>query len=567
MEAGLNLARKWRSKDFSQIVGQELSVRLLKNSLYKNQFFPVYLFSGQRGCGKTTTARVFAAALNCENLSKFQKDPQSNKLPCLECYSCLCIKAGNHPDFIEIDAASNTGVDNVRQIIDSASFLPILGRKKIYLIDEAHMLSKAAFNALLKILEEPPVNVVFILATTDPQKIIDTVRSRCFQLFFAPVNFDLITDHLEVICHKENIKFEKPALLIISRESEGSLRDAINLLERVRLASEIVDDKTVCDILGHLQESKILELLDLVLNKNQSELLIFIDSLDLQRYSLAPLWKKFVELLCASIWLKNNIILESHAHIKDNLEKVLFRVQIQKLIMMLEVSYEYEQSFSKTSAPQVMLQMMLLKMSTLIVQENKAGNAVNINSVSNNEIKTSQVLQPQVNNIKPVSQVVPQAQEQLGPWEKVIQNLNLLNDPLVASIFKQGKLLLYDKDLGNLEISFPGELSFFAEQLESSKNTWKPFVAKIFERDVNFTPVFDKFQEKKTSINSLTNQVNGAVALNNSGENSNSSNQNGQNNFSQKRVSSNLIDVIDKQKWQKTHTVLSVFPGKITQIN
>ncbi len=183
-EVKLNLARKWRSKNFNEIVGQDLPVRMLKNSLYREQFFPVYLFSGQRGCGKTTTARVFAMALNCALLKSFQQEPQTIILPCLQCESCIVALSGKHPDFIEIDAASHTGVDNVRQIVEAASYLPVLGSKKIYLIDEAHMLSKAAFNALLKILEEPPRSTLFILATTDLHKIIDTVQSRCFQLFF-----------------------------------------------------------------------------------------------------------------------------------------------------------------------------------------------------------------------------------------------------------------------------------------------------------------------------------------------------------------------------------------------
>src|SRR5271156_392412 len=143
----LNLARKWRSKSFDRIVGQDLLIRMLKNSLFLGQYFPVYLFAGQRGCGKTTTARVFAAAVNCERLSDFKKQPKEFSVPCLTCTSCVAMAAGKHPDFIEIDAASHTGVDNIRQIIDAASLLPLMGQKKIYLIDEAHMLSKAAFNA------------------------------------------------------------------------------------------------------------------------------------------------------------------------------------------------------------------------------------------------------------------------------------------------------------------------------------------------------------------------------------------------------------------------------------
>src|SRR3990167_1079967 len=256
----LNLARKWRSKRFDEIVGQPLPVRMLKNSLFLSQFFPVYLFAGQRGCGKTTTARVFAAAINCERLPLFQKNPREELLPCLACVSCKAMASGDHPDFIEMDAASNTGVDNVRLIIDAASLLPVLGHKKIYLIDEAHMLSKAAFNAFLKLLEEPPASVLFMLATTDPYKIIDTVRSRCFQLFFTALPSSALQEHLEVICAAESIQVEQSALALIVRETEGSARDAINLLEQVRFAHSVVTEQAVAQLLGRVSEQELFAL-------------------------------------------------------------------------------------------------------------------------------------------------------------------------------------------------------------------------------------------------------------------------------------------------------------------
>ena len=146
----LNLARKWRPKDFKQIIGQEIPIKILLNSLYLKKLFPVYLFAGPRGCGKTSTARIFAAAINCEQLINFQNKPNSHSIPCLKCESCKSMLNAQHPDFIEIDAASHTGVENVRQILQNCVYIPLSGNKKIYLIDEAHMLSKASFNAFLK---------------------------------------------------------------------------------------------------------------------------------------------------------------------------------------------------------------------------------------------------------------------------------------------------------------------------------------------------------------------------------------------------------------------------------
>lgn len=257
----LNLARKWRAQGFDQIIGQDLSVKMLKNSLYRGYLFPVYLFWGQRGTGKTSMARVFAAAINCQGLPQFQKEPKNYTVPCMNCPSCLAMKEGKHPDFIEIDAASHTGVDNVRQIIDSAALMPISGQKKIYLIDEAHMLSKAAFNALLKILEEPPVSALFILATTDPQKIIETVRSRCFQICFKQVASPVLVQHLNTICAQESLYADPQALSLIAQESEGSVRDAINMLEQVRFAQGRITCDTVLKVLGILMMGVLLRFL------------------------------------------------------------------------------------------------------------------------------------------------------------------------------------------------------------------------------------------------------------------------------------------------------------------
>ena len=255
----LNLARSWRPATFDTIVGQELSIRILKNGLFLNKLFPVYLFAGQRGCGKTSTARVFAAAINYKKLDDWQKTPKSS-LPCLKCESCTSMSRGAHPDFIEMDAASHTGVDDIRHLTESASYVPLIADKKVYLIDEAHMLSKAAFNAFLKILEEPPPRVLFILATTELHKIPETVRSRCFQVMFNPIVHATVTEHLEKICTHEEIEIETDALALVAHETQGSLRDAINLLEKVRFLDTKVTRELVLKTLGKLSEQAMYEL-------------------------------------------------------------------------------------------------------------------------------------------------------------------------------------------------------------------------------------------------------------------------------------------------------------------
>lgn len=359
--SALNLARKWRPASFETIVGQDLTVRLLKNSLFKQQFFPVYLLAGQRGCGKTTTGRIFAAAVNCHRLDDFSQNP-SQKLPCGLCISCEAMKAGAHPDFIEIDAASHTGVDNVRQIIEGTSFLPHLGKKKIYLIDEAHMLSKAAFNAFLKILEEPPKTVLFMMATTDAHKIIDTVRSRCFQLFFDPVDETVLTDHLLEVCTNEAIVCEREALEIIAKESEGSVRDALNLVERVRLVDEAITKETVMRIFGSLEDEAIIQLLCTVADADPSEFLATWKRYHFESHSAVLLWKKIFECMRASLLIQFSEPVSAFKAYAEQLDEILSKISSFYLVQGMEQMYAIEQQFLKTTAPHALIEMVLLKL-------------------------------------------------------------------------------------------------------------------------------------------------------------------------------------------------------------
>ncbi len=303
----LNLARKWRPKTFDEIIGQDISVRMIKNSLYLNKLFPVYLFAGQRGCGKTSMARVFAAAINCHELSEFRKNPKKYVIPCMHCDSCKNIRGGRHPDFIEMDAASHTGVDSVRQIIESCSYMPVSGGKKIYLIDEAHMLSKAAFNAFLKILEEPPESVVFILATTEMHKIPDTVRSRCFQAFFNPVGTVELKKHLLDLCKKEDIVIDEDALDLMLQEAEGSVRDALNILERIRFLNEKITKDVVLKALGKISDEQLLKLMQILLEQKPKELLQFFNEIKFFEMTPKNLWAMLVAVCRNLLWIKYEV--------------------------------------------------------------------------------------------------------------------------------------------------------------------------------------------------------------------------------------------------------------------
>jgi DNA polymerase-3 subunit gamma/tau len=266
------LARKWRPKTFAQLAGQGHVVQALSNALTQNRLHHAYLFTGTRGVGKTTIARIFAKSLNCVS--------GITATPCGICSACTEIDSGRFVDLIELDAASNTGIDNMREVLDNAQYLPTLGRYKVYLIDEVHMLSKAAFNSMLKTLEEPPAHVKFILATTDPQKIPVTVLSRCLQFNLKQLPPALIVTHLEYVLGQEDITFEIAALALLARAAQGSMRDALSLLDQaIAYSDSKIDEATVRNMLGAIDQSYLFDVLQALLARDGVGLLRVADDM------------------------------------------------------------------------------------------------------------------------------------------------------------------------------------------------------------------------------------------------------------------------------------------------
>ncbi|HFC8542938.1 TPA: DNA polymerase III subunit gamma/tau [Neisseria weaveri] len=260
------LARKWRPKTFADLVGQEHVVKALRNALDEGRLHHAYLLTGTRGVGKTTIARILAKSLNCENANHGE--------PCGVCQSCTQIDAGRYVDLLEIDAASNTGIDNIREVLENAQYAPTAGKYKVYIIDEVHMLSKSAFNAMLKTLEEPPEHVKFILATTDPHKVPITVLSRCLQFVLRNMTTQQVADHLAHVLTVEQIPFEPPALQLLGRAAMGSMRDALSLLDQaIAMGSGSVTEHDVRQMIGAVDKRYLYELLQGIVNQDGEELL------------------------------------------------------------------------------------------------------------------------------------------------------------------------------------------------------------------------------------------------------------------------------------------------------
>lgn len=264
MTTNSSLARKYRPKTFSDLIGQDVLVKTIANSTKMNRLAKAFLLTGTRGVGKTTTARIIAKHINCTTINCQNPDP------CNQCQNCTMIMQFSHPDVIEVDAATNTGVEDVRKLKDTAHYVPAVGKARVYIVDEAHMLSNNAFNALLKIIEEPPEHVYWIFTTTDIKKIPITIMSRCQNFALRNIELSLLSQHLEKIAKAEGYGIEKQALDILSENAHGSMRDGLSLLEQVMLYSSNyhIRSEDVCSMLSMPDIQNIIELLSFIIESN-----------------------------------------------------------------------------------------------------------------------------------------------------------------------------------------------------------------------------------------------------------------------------------------------------------
>ena len=335
----LPLTRKYRPNSFSQIIAQGVFAEILTKAILTNQLAHAYMLTGMRGIGKTSFARVIAQTISCTK-QLIKKDTIT---PCGECQNCTSYKLGNHPDITEMDAASHTGIDDVRNIIDDADYKPLLGKYKIYIIDEVHMLSKGAFNALLKIIEEPPSHLIFVFATTEIQKVPTTIISRCQRFDLKRFNSQELVDLLTDIAQKEKIPFEKTALEIIALKSEGSARDALSLLDQAQMSirgDEKITTQTICKITGTLDLRQIIAVISDLFNKRVPEALDKIESIHSSSADLSSLLEGILEAICLCCKLKiiPQYSFGQYCTYKEELLSIINKTSLTKLTLIWQLT-------------------------------------------------------------------------------------------------------------------------------------------------------------------------------------------------------------------------------------
>lgn len=351
------LYRKWRPMTFDDVVSQPHITTTLKNQIQSNKIAHAYLFTGSRGTGKTTCARIFAKSVNCQH--------SNGGNPCLECEICKCADNESLIDIIEIDAASNTGVDDIRALKESAEYLPEQCKYKVYIIDEVHMLSINAFNALLKIMEEPPAHVIFILATTEVHKVPATIISRCQRFDFRRIRIEDIVSRLEFIASQENIKLDNDAAVLIAKISDGGMRDALSLLDQCIAYSDNVDLKTVSDATGIAGRDYLFNIIDGIFAGNITKVMETIASLYDMAKDMTRLCNELLEqmrnLMLIKAVPKNNMVMCLPDEYK-RLESIANKTDMGNILEKIEVLSDCNENLAKTTSKRIELEMCMVKL-------------------------------------------------------------------------------------------------------------------------------------------------------------------------------------------------------------
>ena len=354
--------RKYRPKTFAQFVGQEKIVKTITNAITNNMVSHAYLFSGPRGTGKTTLARLIAKSVNCQNRKEGEYEP------CNKCISCLEINEGRAIDLIEIDAASHRGIDDIRELKEGIRFIPTKSKYKVFIIDEAHQLTKEASNALLKILEEPPSHAIFILATTEVHKMIPTIISRCQRFNFKKLTIEEIVGKLKDISQLEKIKIEEPALKLIAQASDGSLRDGESILDQISIfygREEEITTEKVRELLGDIESEKISQFVELLLERKGKEAVAFLNNVLREGTDLRVFLRSLLNYTRALLILKTtgekSLISPFTKEEKEKIEYQSKKITMAKLREVIEIFIEAGREIDYSPIPQLPLEIAIAK--------------------------------------------------------------------------------------------------------------------------------------------------------------------------------------------------------------
>ena len=420
------LYRTYRPQTFEEVAGQQHIVKTLKNALQSGKIAHAYLFAGPRGTGKTSMAKLFAKALNCEHGVGCQ---------CNECKNCKAIIDGSHPDVLELDAASNNGVDEIRDLIDKVKYGTILGRYKVYIIDEVHMLSAGAFNALLKTLEEPPEHVIFILATTEPHKILPTILSRCQRYDFEKVSDQDIRARLHVILDEEGVAFNDEAINLIIKLADGGMRDALSILEKVLAYSgNTLNEQDILDIFSLESTEEKIELLNSIVNHDTKDVLDRLHKYVSSGTDIKRLTEDLLSIL-KDVLIFNSSYNSSYLEIlkEDEAQRVTGFIDNDTAIRMIDVLMDTVKDFKNVTSITSLFEITLLKLTSFEATENKpkvAQNQTHIASFTPKAEPKPVVEAPKV-EVKPVEQKVEQKPIEEPVKEEPIASSVQLNDSVI----------------------------------------------------------------------------------------------------------------------------------------
>ena len=405
------LYRAYRPQNFEDVVGQEHIIRTLKNQIENNNVGHAYLFSGTRGTGKTSTAKIFARAVNCEN--------SVNQEPCNECEVCKDILSDNIMDVVEIDAASNNSVDDIRELRESVKYSPTKAKYKVYIIDEVHMLSQGAFNALLKTLEEPPSYVIFILATTEPHKIPATILSRCQRFDFKRVTVKDMSDRMKKICDEENIEVEDKALNLIARNSQGALRDALSILEQcISFGDSKIEYKDVVELLGTVNVEQLFEMSKCIIDQDTKKSLQILNEFVIWgkdiRNLINDLIDHFRNLMVCKVSSELDEIISLPEETIQQLKLQSKEVDINNLIRILNILSATQDGMRSSSNPRILAEVTMMKIAQPMFDESKEALIKRIENLEN-KIESG--------NIKVKSQNMSNNSEVLSNKEEIIEKV------------------------------------------------------------------------------------------------------------------------------------------------